>query len=277
VTKFKAGDRVGVGCMVDSCGECDACKAGLEMHCENGVVWTYGSRKFYRDHDPDTDHTFGGYSSAITVIDNFVVKVPEALPLDAAAPLLCAGITTYSPLKRFGAGPGKRVGVVGLGGLGHVAVKIAHAMGAHVTLVTTSAAKAADAAHLGADAVVVSTDPQQMKQAALSLDLIIDTVSADHDMDAYLGLLRLEGALVMVGLPPAALPIHAGVLVNKRRILTGSNIGGIAETQEMLDFCASHGITADIELIPANRINEAYERLARADVRYRFVIDSATL
>ncbi|HVW93071.1 MAG TPA: NAD(P)-dependent alcohol dehydrogenase [Devosia sp.] len=277
VTRFKPGDRVGVGCMVDSCGECDACKQGLEMHCQNGVVWTYGSSKFYHDHDPGTDHTYGGYSSAITVFDKFVVRVPDNLPLDKAAPLLCAGITTYSPLKRFGAGPGKRVGVVGLGGLGHVAVKIAHAMGAHVTMITTSPSKGQDAAELGADAVIVSTDAAQMKAAVQTLDLIIDTVSAAHDMDLYLSLLRLEGALVMVGLPPEALPVHAGTLINRRRILTGSNIGGMAETQEMLDFCAAYNVTADIELISADRINEAYDRLVKSDVRYRFVIDSATL
>ncbi|HTJ57351.1 MAG TPA: NAD(P)-dependent alcohol dehydrogenase [Devosiaceae bacterium] len=277
VTGFKVGDRVGVGCMVDSCGECDPCKRGLEMHCDNGVVWTYGTRKVYGEHDPDTDHTYGGYSTAITVKDRFVVKIPEALPLDSAAPLLCAGITMYSPLKRYGAGPGKRVGIVGLGGLGHVGVKIAHAMGAHVTLITTSPSKAADAASLGADGVIVSTDPEQMQKALRTLDLIVDTVSAAHDMDAYMNLIRLEGALVMVGLPPEKLAIKAGTLASKRRIFTGSNIGGIAETQEMLDFCAAHGVTADIELIEAKDINAAYERLVKADVRYRFVIDSATI
>ena len=277
VTAYKVGDRVGVGCMVDSCGECDACRRGLEMHCEKGVVWTYGSKKFYRDSDPGTHHTFGGYSTAITVLDRFVVKIPDALPLDAAAPMLCAGITMYSPLKRYRAGPGKRVGIVGLGGLGHMGVKIAHAMGAHVTLLTTSPAKAADARQLGADAVIVSTAPAEMKAAALSLDLIVDTVSAGHDIDAYMNLLRLEGALVLVGLPPEKLSIKAGTLTSKRRIFTGSNIGGIAETQEMLDFCAAHGVASEIELIPATGINAAYERLQRADVRYRFVIDSATL
>lgn len=277
VTAYKVGDRVGVGCMVDSCGECDACRQGLEMHCEKGTVWTYGSKNFYREHDPDTDHTYGGYSTAITVLDRFVVNIPEALPLDAAAPMLCAGITMYSPLKRYGAGPGKRVGIVGLGGLGHMGVKIAHAMGAHVTLLTTSPAKAADAHKLGADAVVVSTDAAEMKAAALSLDLIVDTVSAVHDIDAYMNLLRLEGALVLVGLPPEKLAIMPGTLTSKRRIFTGSNIGGIAETQEMLDFCAAHGVASEIELIPASDINTAYERLQRADVRYRFVIDTATM
>jgi uncharacterized zinc-type alcohol dehydrogenase-like protein len=277
VTAFKVGDRVGVGCMVDSCGECDACRRGLEMHCERGTVWTYGAKPLYRPGDPGAGHTFGGYSSAITVIDNFVVKIPDALPLDQAAPLLCAGITMYSPLKRFGAGPGRRVGIVGLGGLGHVGLKIAKAMGAHVSLITSSPAKVADGRALGADDVIVSTDAAAMKAARLSLDLIVDTVSATHDMDAYMGLLALEGALVMVGLPPGKLPIKASTLINKRRIFTGSNIGGIAETQEMLDFCAAHGITAEIERIAAQQIDSAYERLARADVRYRFVIDAATL
>jgi uncharacterized zinc-type alcohol dehydrogenase-like protein len=247
------------------------------MHCEKGVVWTYGSKKFFREHDPDTDHTYGGYSTAITVLDRFVVKIPDALPLDAAAPMLCAGITMYSPLKRYGAGPGKRVGIVGLGGLGHMGVKIAHAMGAHVTLLTTSPAKAEDARKLGADAVIVSTAPAEMKAAALSLDLIVDTVSAGHDIDAYMNLLRLEGALVLVGLPPEKLAVKPGTLTSKRRIFTGSNIGGIAETQEMLDFCAAHGVASEIELIPASAINTAYERLQRADVRYRFVIDAATM
>ncbi|HVX81218.1 MAG TPA: zinc-binding dehydrogenase, partial [Devosiaceae bacterium] len=241
------------------------------------TVWTYGAKPLYRPGDPGAGHTFGGYSSAITVIDNFVVKIPDALPLDQAAPLLCAGITMYSPLKRFGAGPGRRVGIVGLGGLGHVGLKIAKAMGAHVSLITSSPAKVADGRALGADDVIVSTDAAAMKAARLSLDLIVDTVSATHDMDAYMGLLALEGALVMVGLPPGKLPIKASTLINKRRIFTGSNIGGIAETQEMLDFCAAHGITAEIERIAAQQIDSAYERLARADVRYRFVIDAATL
>lgn len=277
VTKFKVGDRVGVGCMVDSCGECAACKAGLEQHCERGATWTYGGSNFYRPHDPGTGHTFGGYSTAITVVENFVVRIPDALPLDAAAPMLCAGITTYSPLKRFGAGPGKRVGVVGLGGLGHMAVKIAHAMGAHVTVITTSPNKAGPARELGADAVLVSSDRAAMEAAGSSLDLIVDTVSAVHDMDLYMGLLGLEGALVLVGLPPEKLEVSAFTLTGARRIFTGSNIGGIAETQEMLDFCAAHGVQAEIEKIPAQQINEAYERLLKGDVKYRFVIDSATL
>ena len=276
VTKVKVGDRVGVGCMVDSCGECEPCKRGLEQHCERGATWTYGARHFYHGQDPG-NHTFGGYSSAITVTDSFVVKIPDSLPLDAAAPLLCAGITTYSPLKRFGAGPGKRVGVVGLGGLGHMAVKIAHAMGAEVTLITTSAGKRDDALALGADHVLVSTDAGQMKAARKSLDLIVDTVSAAHDMDAYMALLRLEGALVLVGLPPEKLKVSAFTLTGERRMFTGSNIGGIAETQEMLDFCAEHGVRPEIEIIAASNINVAYERLLKGDVRYRFVIDSATL
>ena len=276
VTAFKVGDRVGVGCMVDSCGECEPCQRGLEQHCERGATWTYGAAHSYHGRDP-SPHTFGGYSSAITVTDSFVVKVPDALPLDAAAPLLCAGITTYSPLKRFGAGPGKRVGVIGLGGLGHMGVKIAHAMGAEVTLITTTASKAADARALGADHVLVSTDAAQMKTARKSLDLIVDTVSAEHDVDAYMALLGLEGALVLVGLPPEKLKVSAFTLTGARRIFTGSNIGGIAETQEMLDFCAAHGVKPEIEIISVGDINAAYERLLKGDVRYRFVIDSATL
>ncbi len=277
VTKYQVGDRVGVGCMVDSCGTCPACLAGIEQHCETGTVWTYGAQSAYRPGDPGTGHTLGGYSSAMTVKENFVVRIPDSLPLDRAAPMLCAGITTYSPLRRYGAGPGKRVGVIGLGGLGHMAVKIAHAMGAEVTVITTSPGKAADARALGADKVLVSTDKAHMREGAASLDVIIDTVSAEHDIDMYMQLLRLEGALVLVGLPPEKLKVTAFTLTGARRVFTGSNIGGIGETQEMLDFCAAHGVMADIEMIPATGINAAYDRLSAGDVKYRFVIDSKTL
>jgi uncharacterized zinc-type alcohol dehydrogenase-like protein len=277
VTRYAIGDRVGVGCMVDSCGECDACKAGLEQHCQKGTVWTYGATPLYGPADPGAAHTFGGYSTAITVSQDFVVRIPDALPLDHAAPMLCAGITMYSPLKRFGAGKGRKVGIIGLGGLGHMGVKIAHALGAHVTVITTSRSKTADALKLGADAVIVSADAAEMRAAATSLDLIVDTVSAVHDIDAYMALVRLEGALVLVGLPPEHLKVSPFTLVGQRRIFAGSNIGGIAETQEMLDFCAAHGVMSDIELIPAQKINEAYARLERGDVKYRFVIDSATM
>lgn len=277
VTKYKVGDRVGVGCMVDSCGECDACKRGLEQHCERGTVWTYGGTPLWGPADPGASHTFGGYSTAITVTEDFVVRIPDSLPLDHAAPMLCAGITMYSPLKRFGAGPGKKVGIIGLGGLGHMGVKIAHAMGAEVTVITTSPDKVADAKKLGADKVVVSCDGAQVRAAANSLDLIVDTVSAQHDVDMYMSMIGLEGALVLVGLPPEKLKVAPFTLTGNRRIFAGSNIGGIAETQEMLDFCASKGVMSEIELIPAEKINEAYSRLERGDVKYRFVIDSATM
>jgi uncharacterized zinc-type alcohol dehydrogenase-like protein len=276
VTRYKPGDRVGVGCMVDSCGDCDPCRRGLEQHCEHGTTWTYGSSYLHGVPDPGVSHTMGGYSTAITVTEDFVVRIPDSLPLDAAAPMLCAGITMYSPLRRFGAAPGKRVGIVGLGGLGHMGVKIASALGAEVTLVTTSANKAADARRLGAEHVLVSTTPAAMRAAARSLDLIIDTVAADHDVDAYLQLLGLEGALVLVGVPASQLAVHPQTLTAERRIFTGSTIGGVAETQEMLNFCAAHGVQAEIEIIAAAAINTAYERLLRSDVRYRFVIDAST-
>lgn len=276
VTRYRPGDRVGVGCMVDSCGTCEPCRHGLEQHCAHGTTMTYGSPFLHGAPDPGTGHTLGGYSTAITVSQDFVVKIPDALPLEAAAPMLCAGITMYSPLRRFGAGPGKRVGIVGLGGLGHMGVKIAHALGAEVTLITTSAHKAADAQRLGASHVVVSTAPGAMRAAARSLDLIVDTVAAEHDVDAYMQLLGLEGALVLVGAPASALSVRPQTLIADRRSFAGSTIGGIAETQQMLDFCAAHGVEAEIELIAAPAINAAYERLGRGDVHYRFVIDAST-
>ncbi|MBL0170394.1 MAG: NAD(P)-dependent alcohol dehydrogenase [Gemmatimonadaceae bacterium] len=273
VTRYKAGDLVGVGCLVDSCQQCGTCSAGLEQYCENGNTGTYDGV------EKETGKpTQGGYSSSIVVDERFVLRIPTGMDLAAAAPLLCAGITTYSPLRHWKAGPGKRVGVVGIGGLGHMAVKIARAMGAHVVALTTTPAKATDAARLGAHEVVVSTDRVAMKAIRSSLDLIIDTVGTSHDLEAELRLLRLDGALVIVGLSPEPNPaMRAGLLVAKRRSIAGSSIGGLAETQEMLDFCAEHGIASDIELIRADQINEAYERMLRSDVRYRFVIDMATL
>ncbi len=272
VEKYKVGDRVGVGCMVNSCRTCEQCAAGEEQFCDRGASMTYNG--FEQD---GKTMTFGGYSQRITVDQAFVVRVPEALPLDRAAPLLCAGITTYSPLKRFGAGPGKKVAVMGLGGLGHVGVRIARAMGAEVTVISTSERKRADAAELGAHDFLVSTDAKAMKAAAGRFDLILDTVSAPHDLNAGLNLLRTDGTLVLVGVPEEALPVQPFAIIGRRRRLAGSLIGGIAETQEMLDFCAAHGVLADIETVAMADINQAWERLLKNDVRYRFVIDMATL
>lgn len=272
VGKYKVGDRVGVGCMVDSCRTCEQCAAGEEQFCESGASMTYNG--FEQDR---RTMTFGGYSQRITVDQAFVVRVPEALPLDRAAPLLCAGITTYSPLKRFGCGPGRKVAVMGLGGLGHVGVRIARAMGAEVTVISTSERKRADAAELGAHDFLVSTDAKAMKAAAGRFDLILDTVSAPHDLNAGLNLLRTDGTLVLVGVPEEALPVQPFAIIGRRRRLAGSLIGGIAETQEMLDFCARHGVLADIETVAMADINQAWERLLKNDVRYRFVIDMATL
>jgi uncharacterized zinc-type alcohol dehydrogenase-like protein len=270
VTKFAVGDRVGVGCMVDSCRECDNCKAGLEQHC-TGSVGTYNA--IGKDGEP----TYGGYSTHVVVDENFVVRIPDGLSLDVAAPLLCAGITTYSPLKQWGAGPGKKVAVIGLGGLGHTAVKIAHALGAEVTVLSQSLRKKDDGLKLGADHYYATSDPKTFEELAGSLDLIVSTVSAPLEFGAYLSLLRTGGALVNVGAPeePVTLPLFS--LIGGNKILAGSAIGGIAETQEMLDFCAEHGIGAEIERIAASEINEAYERVLASDVRYRFVIDAATI
>ncbi|WP_030934136.1 NAD(P)-dependent alcohol dehydrogenase [Streptomyces sp. NBC_01527] len=270
VTKFAVGDRVGVGCLVDSCRECDNCKAGLEQHC-TGSVGTYNA--IGKDGEP----TYGGYSTHVVVDENFVVRIPDGLSLDVAAPLLCAGITTYSPLKQWGAGPGKKVAVIGLGGLGHTAVKIAHALGAEVTVLSQSLRKKDDGLKLGADHYYATSDPKTFEELAGSLDLIVSTVSAPLEFGAYLSLLRTGGALVNVGAPeePVTLPLFS--LIGGNKILAGSAIGGIAETQEMLDFCAEHGIGAEIERIAASEINEAYERVLASDVRYRFVIDAATI
>ena len=272
ITKFKEGDLSGVGCIVDSCRHCSACKEGLEQYCEVGMIGTYNS--------PDKHlggMTYGGYSERVVVDENYVLHIPNNLDLAAAAPLLCAGITTYSPLRHWGVGKGEKVGVVGLGGLGHMGVKLAAAMGADVTLFTTSPGKAQDAKRLGAKHVVVSKDPDAMAKEAGSFDFILDTVSADHDINAYLNLLKRDGTLVLVGAPEKPLAVAAFSLIPQRKELAGSMIGGIAETQEMLDFCGRHGITSDIELIPIQKINEAYERMLRSDVKYRFVIDMASL
>jgi len=275
VTKLKVGETGAVGCMVGSCGACASCTEGLQQYCgNNAVAWTYNS--------PDAHAagpvTYGGYSSRIVVDEAFCLRVPANLDLAAAAPLLCAGITTYSPLRHWGAGKGKKVGVVGLGGLGHMAVKLSHAFGAETVLFTTSPGKAADATRLGADGVVVSNDPASMKKHADSFDLILDSVSASHDLDAYTALLRRDGALVLMGVPEHAHPSPSvGRLIGRRRSISATLIGGIAETQEMLDFCSQHGIVSDIETIPIQKINEAYVRMLKNDVKYRFVIDMASL
>jgi uncharacterized zinc-type alcohol dehydrogenase-like protein len=272
VTKFKIGDTVGVGCIVDSCRECQYCKEGLEQFCVPGNTIVFGS--------PDKflgGRTYGGYAENIVVDENYVLSVPEKLDPAAASPLLCGGITVYSPFKHWNVGPGKKVGVVGIGGLGHLAIKIAKAMGAHVTVFTTSPSKIEDAKNLGANDAVLSTDKEQMSNQAKDFDVILDTVSAAHDVNAYLSLLGVDGSLVIVGLPVEQLPVAAGGLIHGRRSFSGSNIGGIEETQEMLDFCAEHNITADIEMIAMQEINEAYERLEKGDVKYRFVVDMASL
>ncbi|MFD9319103.1 NAD(P)-dependent alcohol dehydrogenase [Streptomyces sp. NPDC060053] len=271
VTKYKVGDRVGVGCLVDSCRECDNCKAGQEQHCVRGAVQTYNG--IGRDGEP----TYGGYATHVVVAENFVVRIPDGLALDVAAPLLCAGITTYAPLKQWGAGPGKKVAVVGLGGLGHVGVKIAHALGAEVTVLSQSLRKKDDGLKLGADHYYATSDPKTFEELAGAFDLIVSTVSAPLDFGAYLSLLRTGGALVNVGVPEEPVAFHPFSLIGGNKILAGSMIGGIPETQEMLDFCAEHGIGAEIELITASEINEAYERVTASDVRYRFVIDTATI
>jgi uncharacterized zinc-type alcohol dehydrogenase-like protein len=273
VQAFKVGDLVGVGCMVDSCRTCSSCREGLEQYCEVGFTGTYNGPE-----QGTGANTYGGYSDVIVVDESFVLRVPDGLDPAAAAPLLCAGITTYSPLRRWRVQPGQKVGVVGLGGLGHMAVKIARAMGAHVVLFTTSPNKREDALTLGAHEVVVSKDREAMKAHRNSFDFILDTVAAPHDLDSYLVLLARDGAMVLVGAPAEPHPATTVFnLIMKRRQLAGSLIGGIAETQEMLDFCAQHGITAEIEIIPIQQINEAYERMLKSDVKYRFVIDMASL
>lgn len=272
VTKFKVGDLAGVGCMVDSCRECESCKEGLEQYCEKGNIQTYNG------HDKHTNQqTFGGYSERVIVDEDFVLRIPENLDLAATAPLLCAGITTFSPLRHWNVGPGKKVGIVGIGGLGHMGVKIAKAMGAHVLVITTSLAKVEDAKRLGADEVILSTDKVQMKSHAGTLHFVLDCVSAQHDINAYLSLLKRDGSLTLVGAPEHPLPVAAFSLIPKRKSFAGSMIGGIAETQEMLDFCGQHNITSDIEMIRMQDINKAYDRLLKGDVKYRFVIDMASL
>ena len=273
VKGFRPGSLAAVGCLVDSCRDCGACREGLENYCEQGATFTYNGQ------DKHTGgHTFGGYSTAITVDEKFVLRVPESLDLAGAAPLLCAGITTYSPLRHWGVGKGSRVGVVGLGGLGHMAVKLASAMGAEVTLFTTSPGKAEDARRLGASEVVISRDESAMTKAAGSLNFIVNTVAAPHDLNPFINALRRDGTMCLVGAPDRPHPpLNAMGLIFQRRSLAGSLIGGLRETQEMLDFCAEHSIVADIELIPIQKINEAYERMLRSDVKYRFVIDMASL
>jgi len=272
VRKHKEGDLVAVGCLVDSCRKCESCKAGLENYCEVESVFTYNS--------PDKHTggvTYGGYSKQIVVDENYVLKVPANLDMAGVAPLLCAGITTYSPLRHWKIGKGQKVGVVGLGGLGHMAVKLANAFGAEVTLFTTSPGKKDDAKRLGAQHVVISKDQAEMEKHVRSFNFILDTVSGDHDINTYLNLLKRDGSMVLVGAPAKPAPIAAFNLIIARRSLAASGIGGIPETQEMLDFCGEHGITADIEMIPIQKINEAYERLLKSDVKYRFVIDIASL
>lgn len=273
VTKFAVGDAVGVGCMVDSCQHCSACKQNLEQYCENGATFTYNSV------DPkDQRPTFGGYSNNIVVDDKFVVKIPPALDIKSAAPLLCAGITSYSPLKHWKISKGDKVAVVGLGGLGHMGIKLAKAMGADVTLFTRSASKESEARRLGADHIVLSTDDAQMAAVASSFDFILDTVPTQHDLNPYLATLKLGGTHCLVGLlEPVEPPLQAGVLIMGRKALVGSLIGGVAETQEVLDFCAEHGISCDVEMIDIGEINTAYDRMLKSDVKYRFVIDLASL
>ena len=274
VTGFEVGDIVGVGCMVDSCKRCSACGEGLEQYCENGFVGTYNGRT--RD---VPGHTLGGYSQRIVVGDQFVLKIRHPIgQLAAVAPLLCAGITTYSPLRHWKVGPGKKVGIVGIGGLGHMGIKLAHALGARVVAFTTSENKRADALKLGADEVVISKNAAEMKAHGGSFDFILDTVAASHDLDALTRLLKRDGALCLVGVPEHPHPSpNIAPLIFGRRAIAGSLIGGIAETQEMLDFCAEHGIVSDIEMIAAADINDAYERMLRSDVKYRFVIDCSTM
>lgn len=272
VKGFKAGDLAGVGCMVDSCRTCPSCQRDLEQFCVAGCAWSYNSTEM----DKRTP-TYGGYSSSIVVDEAFTLKVSPKLDLAAAAPLLCAGITTYSPLRHWKVGKGSKVGVVGLGGLGHMAVKLAAAMGAEVTMLSTSASKEADARRLGATGFGLTSDPATFQRLAGTFDVLIDTISAPHDLNAYLGLLRIDGAMVLLGVPPEPAKLGAISLIGGRKVLTGSLIGGIRETQEMLDFCAEHGVVSDIELIPVQKVNEAYERMLKSDVRYRFVLDMKTL
>ncbi len=271
VRKFKAGDLVGVGCMVDSCRECSPCKKDLEQFCEKGCTWTYNSP------EPDFGRTYGGYSTHIVVDQDFVLRIPENIDLRGAAPLLCAGITTWSPLKHWKVGRRDRVGVVGLGGLGHMGIKFANALGAHVVMITRSPEKARDAEALGAHEVLISTDAKAMQAQANSFDFILNTIPVGHEMDPYIGLLKIDATMVLVGAVEPLKPFHgAGVMMGRKRI-AGSLIGGIAETQDMLDFCGKHNIVSDVEVIGMQEINEAYERVVSSDVKYRFVIDMQSL
>ena len=271
VTRYAVGDRVGVGCFVDSCRECANCLAGEEQYCLNGIIGTYNAT------GRDGTTTYGGYSRQIVVDENYVLGIPEGIGLDEAAPLLCAGITLYSPLKHWNAGPGRKVAIVGMGGLGHMGVKIAAALGADVTVLSQSLGKQADATRFGAHHYYATSDADTFKELESSFDLIINTVSANLDLDDYLSLLKVDGTLVNVGAPEHPVSLSVFSLIGSRRSLAGSMIGGIRETQEMLDFCAAHGLAAEIELIAADRINEAYDRVVACDVRYRFVIDTATI
>ena len=271
VTKFKVGDKVGVGCFVDSCRNCPECRQGLEQYCTIGTIWTYNAR------DKENAPTYGGYSNRIVADENYVLRMPENLPLEACAPLLCAGITLYSPLKHWEAGPGKKVAIAGLGGLGHMGVKLAHALGAEVSVLSQSLKKQADGKRLGADHYYATSHPETFTKLAKHFDLVINTISAHIDWKAYLDLLKVDGTMVIVGLPEKDIPIAAFSLTAGRRSLAGSQIGGIPETQEMLDFCSKHKVACDVEVVPIQKVNEAYERVLKSDVRYRFVIDMATL
>lgn len=273
VTKYKVGDHVGVGCFIDSCRECDNCQAGLQQYCTGD----YGMHGTYNSTERDGTPTFGGYSTAIVVDENYVLRIPDSIALDKAAPLLCAGVTLYSPLRHWNAGPGKSIAVIGLGGLGHMGVKLAHAMGAHVTVLSQSLKKMEDGLRLGADEYYATSDPDTFSKLKGRFDLILNTVSANLDMGAYLNLLKVDGTLVELGIPEHPLAVPAFPLAGGRRSISGSMIGGIPETQDMLDFCAEHDVTPEIEVIEASYINEAYERVLASDVRYRFVIDTATI
>jgi uncharacterized zinc-type alcohol dehydrogenase-like protein len=272
VKRFKVGDRAGVGCFVDSCRACPECQRGQEQYCSVLTSWTYNGRE-----QDQLTPTYGGYSERIVVDENYVLRMPENLPADGSAPLLCAGITLYSPLKHWGAGPGKKVAIVGLGGLGHMGVKLAHALGAEVTVLSQSNRKAQDAKRLGADHFYATSDPETFAKLERHFDLIVNTVSADINWNDYLKLLKVDGAMIVVGIPEKENAVAAASIVMGRRTLAGSAIGGIEETQEMLDFCGQHNIVSDIEVIPIQKVNEAYERVLKSDVRYRFVIDMASL
>lgn len=275
VTKFKVGELVGIGCLVGSCHKCHSCLDGLEQYCENGFTGTYNSVDKFGG--TSHTHTLGGYSGKITVDQNFVLHIPENLDPASAAPLLCAGITTYSPLKQWKVGPGQKIGIIGLGGLGHMGVKIAHAMGAHVVMITTSPEKGSDAKKLGADEVLISTDKKAMDNAANSFDFLLNTIPVGHDTDPYMNLLKRDSTMVIVGSVEPLKVVNGATMIFKRRRIAGSLIGGIPETQEMLDFCGEHNITCDIEKIDIKDVNTAYDRTVKGDVKYRFVIDMATL